>query len=165
MAAETERRSFATASAAQTEALGAALARVVRPGDVVALHGELGAGKTCFVRGLARGLGVRDAVASPTFTLMHTYAGPVPLYHLDAWMRERGEAFLQDGGAEWLTADGVAAVEWAEHVAAWLPERRFEVHLEHAGGDRRNARLAWSGAEPRLAALRLPPETGCSHGS
>ena len=111
MAASAHVRRFVSASTAATEALGANLAQLLRPGDVVALHGELGAGKTCFVRGLARGLGVAEPVASPTFTLMHTYAGRVPVHHLDAWMQERGEAFLQDGGSEWLAAGGIASLD------------------------------------------------------
>ena len=159
MDADTDERCFETASAEQTEQLGARLAALLRPGDVVALHGELGSGKTCFVRGVARAAGVDEPVASPTFTLMHTYAGRWPLYHLDAWMRERGEAFLLDGGAEWLSADGVALVEWADHVRDWLPDQRFEVHLEHAGGDRRRVRLTWRGPGRRLAPLGPAPES------
>lgn len=137
-----------------TEAWGARLAAVLRPGDVIALHGELGAGKTCFVRGLARGLGVQGVVASPTFTLMHTYRGRLTLHHLDAWMAQRGEAFLSDGGAEWLSGDGVAAVEWAERVEPWLPAERFEVRLEHVAPERRRLAIAWTGPEDRLAGLR-----------
>ncbi len=151
-----ETRELLSSSAEETEAIGAALAALLVPGDVVALDGELGAGKTCFVRGLARGLGCRTQVSSPTFQLMHTHSGRLPLYHLDAWMTERGEGFLADGGAEWLTGDGVAAVEWAEHVAAWLPAARFEVRLAHAGNDRRSVRLRWTGPERRLEALADP---------
>lgn len=144
---------FETASAGATEDLGAALGRLLRPGDVVALDGELGGGKTCFVRGLARGLGVTVPVSSPTFQLMHSYPGRIPLYHLDAWMRERGEGFLAEGGAEWLRADGVAAVEWAANVRPWLPEARFEVELRHAGPEQRTVRLRWNGPGERLQAL------------
>jgi len=144
---------FESASARDTEELGEALGRLLRPGDVVALHAELGGGKTCFVRGLARGLGVSAQVSSPTFQLMHSYPGPIPLYHLDAWMRERGEGFLDEGGAEWLRADGVAAVEWAEHVLSWLPEQRFEVALAHTGPQRRAISLRWTGPQARLRAL------------
>lgn len=139
-----------------TEACGRELARHLAPGDVVALYGELGAGKTCFVRGLAAGLDVNDPVSSPTFTLMHSYGGRLPLHHLDAWMAARGEAFLSDGGADWLRADGVCAVEWAERVEAWLPAERFEVRLEHAGGDRRTIRVRWLGASPRLEGWKSP---------
>lgn len=142
-----------------TEALGESLGRNLRPGDVVALHGELGAGKTCFVRGVARAFGVEDAVASPSFTLMHHYVGRVPIYHLDAWMQARGEAFLQDGGSEWLTAEGVALVEWAERVAAWIPRESFAVHLRHAGPDSRAIEIAWRGAAPRVLEQTTP--AGC----
>lgn len=151
-----ETREFQTSSPEETEALGEALAALLGPGDVVALDGELGAGKTCFVRGLARGLGCRTAVSSPTFQLMHTHAGRVPLYHLDAWMTERGEGFLADGGAEWLTGEGVAAVEWAGHVAGWLPDARFEVRLAHAGEERRSVAVRWTGPGSRLGPLGGP---------
>lgn len=125
-------RSFVSRSAAATEALAAALARHLPRGSVVALDGELGAGKTCFVRGLASGLACESAVASPTYTLMHEYPGPVPLFHFDAWMQGREEAFLEGGGAEWLATDGVAAIEWAGRVERFLPPARMEVRLEHA---------------------------------
>jgi tRNA threonylcarbamoyladenosine biosynthesis protein TsaE len=140
-----------------TEAFAARFAKLLRAGDVVALHGELGAGKTCFVRGLAAGLGVEGPVSSPTFTLMHAYEGPLPLHHLDAWMSERGEAFLSDGGAHWLRGEGVSAIEWAERVEGWLPAERFEVRLEHLGPEQRRVRLAWTGPDPRLAGLVLLP--------
>lgn len=159
-------------SAEATEALAASLGALLQPGDVVALSGELGAGKTCFVRGAARALGVEGPVASPTYTLMHAYEGRVPVYHLDAWMQGRGEAFLEDGGAEWLHADGIALVEWAERVGSWLPPARLDVLLEHAGPDRRRVRLSVPGlqrghsasqaAAERLArgvrGLALPPD-------
>ena len=160
-------------SAEATEALAAAVGTFLAPGDVVALRGELGAGKTCFVRGAARALGVAGPVASPTYTLMHAYEGRLPVYHLDAWMQGRGEAFLEDGGAEWLRADGVALVEWAERVAPWLPPARLDVLLEHAAPERRLVRLAVAGLSPdaspaarstadRLSrgvrTLALPPE-------
>ncbi len=157
MARERAVRRFASESAEATEALGEALASLLGAGDVVALHGELGAGKTCFVRGLARGLGVEVPVASPTFTLMHTYVGRVPMYHLDAWMQARGEAFLADGGAEWLRANGVAAIEWAERVADWLPEARFEVRLGHVGVEQRSIEVEGLGAcGERVARLAVP---------
>jgi tRNA threonylcarbamoyladenosine biosynthesis protein TsaE len=144
---EAPRLEVETASAEETEALGCALGARLAPGDVVALSGELGSGKTCFVRGLARGLGVEGPVASPSFTLMHVYPGAPPLYHFDAWMRGRGEAFLADGGANSIGTDGVAAIEWAERVAAWLPAVRIEVELAHAGGDRRRIAIRVRGPQ------------------
>lgn len=126
-------RAFVSDAAERTEALAERLGELLVAGDVLALEGELGSGKTTFVRGLARGLGVEQAVSSPTFTLMHTYEGRVPVYHLDAWMTERGDAFLAEGGAEWLAGEGVAVVEWSERVAAWLPAAHLRVRLEYAG--------------------------------
>jgi len=98
-------------------------------GTVVALDGELGAGKTTWARGLARGLGVLEPVSSPTFILMHEYAGRLPVRHFDAWMQGREEAFLEEGGATYLGPDGVALVEWAERVEAWLPRPRLAVRI------------------------------------
>jgi tRNA threonylcarbamoyladenosine biosynthesis protein TsaE len=120
-----------------TEALAAEIGARLRPGDVLALDGELGSGKTAFVRGLARGLEVDEPVHSPTYVLMNAYSGRLELYHFDAWMEGREEAFLADGGSAWLRAGGVAAIEWAERVAPWLPLPRLSVRLSHAGPEAR----------------------------
>lgn len=162
-------RRFHSPSAEATEALGAALAERLEPGWVIALCGELGAGKTCFARGVARGLGVREPVTSPTYTLMHSYEGRWPVHHLDAWMEGRGKAFLTDGGSEWLRTSGIALVEWAERVEPWLPLPRLEVLLQHRARDQRSIaiRVLAAGAEPAepggrlaraLAALAIPEE-------
>lgn len=157
-------RRLASSSADATEALGLELGRALGPGTLVALDGELGSGKTCLVRGIARGLGVAGPVTSPTFTLMHQYEGRIPVQHLDAWMHARGDAFLADGGAEWLSGEGVALIEWAEHVRSWLPLPRLAVALAHLGGDRRRIELAWLGRPDSrerppvdLGRLPLPP--------
>ncbi|MBI5431934.1 MAG: tRNA (adenosine(37)-N6)-threonylcarbamoyltransferase complex ATPase subunit type 1 TsaE [Planctomycetes bacterium] len=149
MAAELSRRSreFVTRDPQATERLAEHLARGLEPGTVLALDGELGAGKTCFVRGLARGLDSVDPVASPTYTLMHEYRGRLPLYHFDAWMQGREEAFLAGGGAEWLEAGGVAAVEWAERVAEHLPRERLHVELAHRRDGGRTVRISVLGGE------------------
>jgi tRNA threonylcarbamoyladenosine biosynthesis protein TsaE len=157
-------RSFTSLSEEGTESLAAAVGAGLAAGDVVALDGELGAGKTVFVRGLAQGLEVADSVSSPTYILMNAYRGRLPVYHFDAWMEGRAEAFLEDGGAEWMRADGVALVEWAERVADWLPVPRLEVHLAHAGPERRVLRLEvlgesgerWTRLRKLIAGLELP---------
>lgn len=149
-----------------TEALAAELGARLRAGDVLALDGELGAGKTAFVRGLARGLEVLEQVRSPTYVLMHVYSGRLELYHFDAWMEGREEAFLADGGSEWLRAGGVAAVEWAARVAAWLPLPRLAVRLAHAGPQSRWVELEVltgpagddGGLDQVLACLSAPAE-------
>jgi tRNA threonylcarbamoyladenosine biosynthesis protein TsaE len=140
-------RILVTRSAEETEALGESLARELGPGDVLALYGDLGAGKTCLVRGLARGLGAAGAVTSPTFTLVHEYPGPLPLYHLDLY-RLGSAAELEDLGVEeYLFGAGVAAVEWAEKAGPLLPRRHWDVRFEILDGDER-----------RLAVT--PPEKG-----
>jgi tRNA threonylcarbamoyladenosine biosynthesis protein TsaE len=139
-----------TEGAEATEAVGVALGASLEAGAVVALDGELGAGKTTLVRGLARGLGIEVPVSSPSFTLMHEYPGRLPLYHFDAWMAGRELAFLEAGGAEALEGDGVAVVEWAERVASYLPAERLDVRLEHLGPSARRLTLVLRGARADL---------------
>lgn len=129
-----------TASAEETEAVAARLAADLRPGDVVLVFGELGAGKTTFVRGACRALGVTGAVTSPTFTIAQRYHGRVPVSHLDlyrlAGLEDEDPALLADE----LAADRVAFVEWPEVGApAGLDPARIaaRVRLEHAGDDHR----------------------------
>ena len=108
---------FITHSAPETEALGARLAAALRPGDVVAYRGDLGAGKTAFTRGLARGLGITEAVTSPTYTIVNEYPdGRLPLFHFDMYRLRDAEELFDLGWEDYLTRRGVCAVEWSEHV-------------------------------------------------
>lgn len=127
-----------TASAAATEALAAALARELEPGAVVLVSGELGAGKTTFVRGAARALGVREPVTSPTFTIGQRYEGDVPVSHLDLY-RLAGAFELEEPGLvdDYLTPDAIAFVEWPEVAGAELEGVTARVTIAHAGGDER----------------------------
>lgn len=118
-----------THSAAGTEELGRVLGGLLLPGDVICLSGELGAGKTVFARGVARGLGVGGAVTSPTFTLINEYAGRLPFYHLDVYRLGGAEDMDDLGYAEYFYGSGVTVVEWAERVAAVLPEERLEIYI------------------------------------
>jgi tRNA threonylcarbamoyladenosine biosynthesis protein TsaE len=130
---------FETASAAATEAVGAALARELRDGDVVFLTGELGAGKTTLVRGAARALGCDTAVTSPTFALGHRYpAGPDLLVtHLDLYRLASLDSEDPELLAPYLGAGRICFVEWAEHGGAELGAPRLRVELRHAGAERR----------------------------
>ena len=130
-----------TASEEETERVGELLGRSLRPGTVVLLYGELGAGKTALVRGLARALGApTDSVSSPTFTLIQEYPGAgVTLYHVDLYRlssREVDELGLE----ELVSGDGIVAIEWAERWAG-RPDDACEVWIEHLGEDRRSIRF------------------------
>ena len=117
---------------ALTERLGAMVGERLRPGDTVALVGSLGAGKTTFTRGLAKGLEIDDpdAVSSPTYLLVIEHAGSPPLLHADAYLPEKLEGFLEDGGLEYLFDSGkVVVVEWADKIRKQLPDRVLWVEL------------------------------------
>lgn len=120
-----------------TEALAATLAATLVPGDVVLIRGELGAGKTTFVRGAARALGVTEPVTSPTFTIGQRYAGRLPVSHLDLY--RLGELADEEPGLldDYLTPEAIAFVEWPEIAGLELPRIALAVELQHAGGDRR----------------------------
>ncbi len=136
-----------TAAPAETLALGARLAAALQPGDVVALYGDLGAGKTHLVKGLAVGLGLSaDEVASPTFVLVHEYPTDPPLYHFDAYRTERPEEFTRLGFEEYAEGDGICVVEWPERIAGLLPPRTLRLRLTVLEGDRR--RIEVMGDEP-----------------
>jgi tRNA threonylcarbamoyladenosine biosynthesis protein TsaE len=126
-----------TESPAETEAFGEAFGTRLRPGDLVLLTGELGAGKTTFVRGVARGIGSSSPVASPTFQLVRMYAGRVQLAHIDLYRIETASE-LADLGLDELLDQGAAVVEWGERLDA--PKAAL-VHLEHLKGDRRMIRV------------------------
>jgi tRNA threonylcarbamoyladenosine biosynthesis protein TsaE len=131
---------LASASAGETERIAGTLAGRLREGDVVTVSGELGSGKTTFVRGACRALGVKAPVTSPTFTIGHRYAGDAPVSHLDLYR------FTAVSNAEWgdlepYFEDAIVFVEWPEAGAATLPPARVAVALEHAGGDRRRISL------------------------
>ncbi len=130
-------------SAAETEALGARLAERLRPGDVVLLSGDLGAGKTTLIRGACRALGVAGPVTSPTFTIGQRYEGRVPVSHLDLYrladLEGEDPALLED----YLGSDGVAFVEWPEAGSARLGRPAIRVRLAHEGEERRRIEVDW----------------------
>ncbi len=135
------RLALASASAGETERIAADLAVRLVPGDVVTVSGELGAGKTTFVRGACRALGVTAPVTSPTFTIGHRYSGRVDVSHLDLY-RFTGLSAAEWADLEPYFEDAVAFVEWPEAGAGVLPPARLAVTLEHGGGDTRRVTLA-----------------------
>lgn len=136
------RTGLVTASAGETRDVAAELAAALPPDTVLALHGDMGVGKTTFVQGLARGLGVKEQVTSPTFAIYSVYAGArTKLVHLDAYRldheRQLEELLLE----EFLTSPWVLAVEWPEKTGAWLPAKAWHLTLGIIDGDRHSLRL------------------------
>jgi len=119
----------ATKSADDTQALAAALTEVVRPRDVVMLVGDVGAGKTTFTQGFGRALGVQEAITSPTFVLLRTYGGTMPLHHVDIYRVEHLQEVIDLGLLELLDEGGVALVEWGDLAEPVLPRDYLEVRL------------------------------------
>ena len=134
-------QSTATEGEEQTSAVGEKLAALLKPGDVVLLSGELGAGKTAFVRGLARGLGAApEDVTSPTFTLIQEYRTAAGvLFHIDLYRLKPAE--VQDLGLDEMMGEGILAIEWPDR---WVdpPSRIYDVRIEHGDGDRRMVTIA-----------------------
>ena len=120
---------YLTHNEIETEALGETLARRLGPGDVVAYRGDLGAGKTAFTRGLARGLGCTGRVTSPTFTVVNEYEGRLPLFHFDLYRLEGEDALYDVGWDDYLDRGGVCAVEWSERAEAALPRETVWVSI------------------------------------
>lgn len=138
-----------TCSPEQTLRLAVKLGEFCRPGDVVALVGELGTGKTLFAKGLAQGLGVPpdEPVVSPSFTLLNEYTGRCPVYHFDFYRLADAGDMENLGLEEYLGSEGVIIVEWAERIPQALSVEHLEIHMEYAGENRRTITI--SGTGPR----------------
>ncbi|MBV8159758.1 MAG: tRNA (adenosine(37)-N6)-threonylcarbamoyltransferase complex ATPase subunit type 1 TsaE [Acidimicrobiia bacterium] len=136
-----------TKSADDTRALAAELGAVARPGDLLLLAGDLGAGKTTFVQGFGRALRVEEPITSPTFVIVHTYAGAFPVVHVDAYRLEHLQELLDLGLGELLDDEGVTLIEWGDVVIPALPPEFLEVRLELGeDDDARVVHLRGSGA-------------------
>jgi tRNA threonylcarbamoyladenosine biosynthesis protein TsaE len=133
-------------SEADTDRFGAGLASVLRAGDVIALNGQLGAGKTRLVRGVAESLGdVRQSINSPTFVLIHEYDGRVPLYHVDAYRLRDSDEFLSIGGDEVLAGDRACLIEWADRIADVLPRDHLRIDISATGETERTFAISSHG--------------------
>lgn len=155
-----------TSSAEDTRKLGGAVSEALRPGDVVALAGDLGAGKTVFVQGAAASLGVGQPVVSPTFTLVREYAGRFPVVHMDVYRLDRVQDVLDVGFDDYLDGRAVVFIEWGDVIQGLLPESWLGVHLALDDQDdaRRTVALtgtgpAWTGRWELLERLLAPWES------
>ena len=122
---------------ADTVLEGEKLGRCLEPGSVVALYGDLGAGKTAFVRGLAAGLGIESAITSPTFTIVNEHPGQIPLFHFDMYRISSESELFDIGWDEYLERGGVCVVEWSERIPNAIPPDAIIVRIENSGGDNR----------------------------
>ena len=147
MAEATPRIRARTRSVEDTRALAAALGAILAPGDVIALSGDLGAGKTAFVQGVARGLGSPDRVASPTFTLVRHYEGRLPIVHMDVYRLDRIQDVMDLGFEDLLDGGGVVLIEWGDMIEGILPLDHLMVRLRFP--DDRDLELRTLELDPR----------------
>ena len=138
-----------TNSESETEKAGENLAEMLEPGDVVAFYGDLGAGKTAFIRGLARGLGVNARVSSPTFTIVNEYPGPVPLFHFDMYRIGCEEELYDIGWEDYLERGGVCAVEWSENVDEAFYGDVIKIEISKTGDTGRRIQIDLKGDEEK----------------
>ena len=154
-----------TQSVDETRKVGAALAELLTPGDVVSLTGDLGAGKTAFVQGAARALGVTEPVISPTFVLVREYRGDVPVRHVDVYRLNRVHEVLDLGFEDVIDAGGVAFIEWGDVIEGLLPPSHLRVELRSGDDDRRDIAVsargpAWALRWERVEAALTPWRSG-----
>ncbi|KKE78963.1 tRNA (adenosine(37)-N6)-threonylcarbamoyltransferase complex ATPase subunit type 1 TsaE [Oceanobacillus caeni] len=121
-------------SAEETKLIGERLASLLEAGDVLTLEGDLGAGKTTFTKGIAKGLGVKRTVNSPTFTIVKEYEGRLPLYHMDVYRLEDSDEDI--GFDEYFNGNGVSVVEWAQFIEEYLPTDRLDIRIKYNGDSR-----------------------------
>jgi len=128
---------FRTISPAQTEKFASLFARLLKPGDIITLDGDLGAGKTCFTRGLAAGMGCDDLVSSPTFTIVNEYeSGRLAIYHFDTYRLGDSEEFLMSGLDEYFDRGGVCVIEWSSIICDLIPGSAVRINITGSGDER-----------------------------
>lgn len=111
----------------ETQKIASDFAKTLKSGDVICMYGDLGAGKTAFVQGLAKGLQIHEPITSPTFTIVNEYEGSLPLYHFDMYRIADSDEMYEIGYEEYIDGDGVSVIEWAELISDILPDDRYEV--------------------------------------
>lgn len=136
---------FVTRDPESTRALAAALAAAARPGDLISLVGDLGAGKTQFAKGFGAALGVTDTIVSPSFVLMAEYRGRLPLFHIDLYRLADAAEALAGGLIDERQAEGVTLIEWAERLADAMPAERLDVLIDGTGDDPRSISIVAHG--------------------
>jgi tRNA threonylcarbamoyladenosine biosynthesis protein TsaE len=152
-----------TKSSSETIRLGKRIGGLLRPGDVVALVGELGAGKTQFIKGLAEGVGVGKPtyISSPSFTLINEYPGRVSLYHVDLFRLEREKDAEELGLEDYFQGDGITAIEWADKIPSLFPKEMLLIHIAYTGKNSRSIEMVGKGERyQELVSQIQSPEFG-----
>jgi tRNA threonylcarbamoyladenosine biosynthesis protein TsaE len=119
-----------TKSPEETKKLGKEISKLVKPGDLLAFYGELGAGKTCFIQGISEGLEVKDYVTSPSFTIINEYQGKIPFYHFDVFRVSNIEEIIELGYEEYFYGEGLTVIEWAEKIENLLPKDHLKIEIK-----------------------------------
>ena len=122
-------KNYISNSAADTKKIAAELVNTLNPGSVICMYGDLGAGKTAFVQGMAAALGIDEPVTSPTFTIVNEYYGKMPLYHFDVYRIGSSDEMFEIGFDEYIDGDGISVIEWAELIEDILPEDRINITI------------------------------------
>jgi tRNA threonylcarbamoyladenosine biosynthesis protein TsaE len=138
---------FQTKSSAETIRIGKSIGSRLLPGDVVALVGELGAGKTQFIKGLAAGVGIGNPtyISSPSFTLINEYPGKIPFYHIDLFRLEREKEAEELGLEDYFQGGGITAIEWADKIPSLLPKEMLFIHIAYVGKNIRSIEINGKG--------------------
>ena len=151
---ENRNQIFKTESPTETQALGEKLGKTLKQGDVIALIGDLGTGKTCLTQGIARGVGIApdEVVNSPSYILINEYNGAMPIYHIDLYRLENSAEIAELGLSEYMDGDGICIIEWAERIADTLPDTCIKIHITLADTN------ASQGSEVRELMSQIPED-------
>ena len=151
---------FKTERPEETQALGEKIGKTLKQGDVIALIGDLGTGKTCLTQGIARGAGIApdEIVSSPSYILINEYNGTVPIYHIDLYRLENSEEIAELGLSEYVEGDGICIIEWAERMADALPDSCIKIYITLAA-----ATAGHSDAEVSESILDSPEDENIRH--
>ncbi len=139
------KKTFISSSAEETFTFAMEFAKDILKNSVIALRGDLGSGKTVFTKGLAAGLGIKDDITSPTFSLMEIYEGNIPLYHFDLYRIENINEFANLRFEEYWEGNGISVIEWPEKAEKHLPEKRIDISIEYIDENRREITIEYTG--------------------
>ena len=157
---ENRNETFKTENSEETQALGERLGKTLKQGDVIALIGDLGTGKTCLTQGIARGIGIApdEIVSSPSYILINEYNGTVPIYHIDLYRLENSEEIAELGLSEYVEGDGICIIEWAERMTDALPATCIKIHITLA-----ETNISHGDSEVHTSILQSPTDENIRH--